>query len=110
MIVGRTTYTGRSIFQTNFTSMLQILKRVSKRLVYIVPSNLSYAPSTNNSIPVTVTEGLIRIFAHIVPILNGRDSEGHVIYLGVAFTQIGNNFVYLHGLHFPASFLYMYQI
>ena len=28
----------------------------------------------------------------------------------VAFTQIGNNFVYLHGLHFPASFLYMYQI
>jgi superfamily II DNA or RNA helicase len=30
--------------------------------------------------------------------------------LDVAFTEIGNNFVYLHGLHFPASFLYMYQI
>ena len=30
--------------------------------------------------------------------------------LGVAFTEIGNNFVYLRGLHFPASFLYMYQI
>jgi integrase/recombinase XerD len=30
--------------------------------------------------------------------------------LDVAFTQIGNNFVYLHGLHFSASFLYMYQI
>ena len=28
----------------------------------------------------------------------------------VAFTEIGNNLVYLHGLHFPASFLYMYQI
>ena len=35
-------------------------------------------------------------------------SEGE--YLAVAFTQIGNNFVYLHGLHFSASFLYMYQI
>ena len=28
----------------------------------------------------------------------------------VAFTEIGNNFVYLHGLHFPVSFLYTYQI
>ena len=27
--------------------------------------------------------------------------------LGVAFTQIGNNSVYLHRLHFLASFLYM---
>jgi hypothetical protein len=33
-------------------------------------------------------EGLIRIFAHIVPILNGRDSEGHVIYLGPQRTKI----------------------
>jgi hypothetical protein len=30
--------------------------------------------------------------------------------LNVAFTEIGNNFVYLRGLHFPVSFLYMYQI
>ena len=29
--------------------------------------------------------------------------------LGVAFTEIGNNFVYPHELHFPVSFLYMYQ-
>jgi hypothetical protein len=33
-------------------------------------------------------EGLIRIFAHIVPILNGRDSEGHTIYLGPQRTKI----------------------
>ena len=30
----------------------------------------------------------LRIFAHIVPILNGRDSEGHVIYLGPQRTKI----------------------
>ena len=28
--------------------------------------------------------------------------------LTVAFTEIGNNFVYLHGLHFHVSFLYIY--
>ena len=28
-----------------------------------------------------------------------------VIFLIVAFTEIGNNFVYPHGLRFPASFL-----
>ena len=33
-------------------------------------------------------EGLIRIVAHVVPILNGRDSEGHVIYLGPQRTKI----------------------
>ena len=33
-------------------------------------------------------EGLIRIVAHVVPILNGRNSEGHVIYLGPQRTKI----------------------
>jgi hypothetical protein len=33
-------------------------------------------------------EGLIRIVAHVVPILNGRDSEVHIIYLGPQRTKI----------------------
>jgi hypothetical protein len=33
-------------------------------------------------------EGLIRIVGHIVPILNGKDPEGHAIYLGPQRTKI----------------------
>jgi len=39
---------------------------------------------------------------------SARNVKGY--YLLVAFTKIGNNFVYLHELHLPVSFLYMYQI
>ena len=35
-----------------------------------------------------------------------KDAEKQ-LRLGVAFTQIGNNFGYLHRLHFLASFLYI---
>src|SRR5215468_9118384 len=43
------------------------------------------------------------------PRRKAKVNPGIGVLVGVAFTQIGNNFVYLRGLHFPASFLYMYQ-
>ena len=52
--------------------------------VYFYLGTLSCTLQAFNHSP----EGLIRIFAHIVPILNGRDSEGHVIYLGPQRTKI----------------------
>ena len=52
--------------------------------------------------PPDLTGGIIRVTQEGKPAPNGP--------LGVAFTEIGNNFVYLRGLHFPVSFLYMYQI
>ena len=57
---------------------------VSLQNVYFYLETLSSTLQAFNHTP----EGLIRIFAHIVPILNGRDSEGHVIYLGPQRTKI----------------------
>ena len=39
-----------------------------------------------------------------------HNNGGEIVPLVVAFTKIGNNFVYLHELHLPVSFLHMYQI
>jgi hypothetical protein len=58
--------------------------RLDVQNVYFYLGTLSSTLQAFNHSP----EGLIRIFAHIVPILNGRDSEGHVIYLGPQRTKI----------------------
>ena len=57
---------------------------VSLQNVYFYLETLSSTLQAFNHSP----EGLIRIFVHIVPILNGRDSEGHIIYLGPQRTKI----------------------
>jgi hypothetical protein len=55
-------------------------------------------------------EGLIRIFAYIVPILNGRDSEGQVICLGPQRTKIhrylsvANSFKDISPHHLPINY------
>jgi hypothetical protein len=51
-------------------------------------------------------EGLIRVVGHIVPILNGRDSEGHAIYLGPQRTKIPRYLMVI----FLARFTQMFRL
>jgi hypothetical protein len=51
-------------------------------------------------------EGLIKIVGHIVPILNGRDSEGHAIYLGPQRTKIPRYLLVI----FLAKFTQMFRL
>jgi hypothetical protein len=86
-------------------SLFVILCLITIVCLILLPSIFGHAKVEENLLPETLLTYTKKALA-----VDPKDEDAFTYkgialdYLGVVFTQIGNNFVYLHGLHFAASF------
>jgi alkanesulfonate monooxygenase SsuD/methylene tetrahydromethanopterin reductase-like flavin-dependent oxidoreductase (luciferase family) len=107
---------GQQATRTNVVRLAQNAEKedfdslwVFERLLWPINPQTPYPGTPDGSLPIESQ----KVFDPLETLTYVAANTNRII-LGtsviVAFTQIGNNFVYPHGLHFPASFLYMYQV